>query len=70
MDVLVIPGVVVTLIGIGGLAYCIVQANKTRTSGLEGEELVAQLQKLIPINLASVCIAAMGLAAVTIGLLL
>ncbi len=70
MDYLVIPGALIALLGIGGLAYCIIQANKLRTSGLEGEELVGKLRALIPINLASVFTATIGLAAVVIGMLL
>lgn len=70
MDYLVIPGAVIAFLGIAGLGYCIVQANKLRTSGLEGEELIGKLRMLIPINLASVFTATIGLAAVVIGMLL
>ncbi len=70
MDGLIIPGTVVTLLGVCGLGYCIFQANRLRRSGLEGEELVRKLQKLIPVNLASVFVATIGLAAVVIGKLL
>ncbi|MCP5074723.1 MAG: hypothetical protein GY947_15720 [Rhodobacteraceae bacterium] len=70
MDYLIIPGVIIALLGVAGLGYCIFQANKLRHSGLEGEELVGKLSTLIPINLASVFVATIGLAAVVIGILL
>lgn len=70
MDYLVIPGALIALLGIGGLAYCIFQANRLRTSGLEGEELANKLRALIPINLASIFTATIGLAIIVIGMLL
>ena len=70
MDWLVIPGVIVTLLGVCGLAYCIFRANQLRTSGMEGDPLAQELQKLIPINLASVFLGAIGLAMVLVGRLI
>lgn len=70
MEWLVPPGVVVTLLGVAGLGYCIFRAFGLRRSGLEGEELAAELQKLIPINMGSVFVGAIGLGMVLIGRLL
>lgn len=70
MDWMIYPGAAVTLAGIGGLAYCIWKANRLRTSGLTGEPLARELQRLIPINIGSVFVSAIGLAMVVIGKLL
>lgn len=70
MSWLVYPGIFVTLLGLCGLLYCIWKANGLRNSSLEGEDMTAQLHRLIPINLASVSIAGMGLALVVVGKLL
>ncbi|PLS21643.1 hypothetical protein [Neptunicoccus cionae] len=70
MGWLVYPGIFVTLLGLCGLLYCIWKANGLRNSSLEGEDMTAQLQRLIPINLASVCVAGIGLALVVVSKLL
>ena len=70
MGWLIYFGVFVTLLGLCGLVYCIWKANGLRNSSLEGEDMTAQLQRLIPINLASVSVAGIGLAIVVVGKLL
>ncbi len=70
MTWLIYPGAIITLMGVAGLGYCIWKANSLRTSGLKGEDMTSQLQRLIPINLASVCVAGIGLAMVVVGKLL
>ena len=70
MNWLIYPGALVTLLGLVGLGYCIWRAGGLRTSGLEGADMTAQLQRLIPINLASVSVAGIGLAMVIVGILL
>ncbi|MBC6443293.1 MAG: hypothetical protein GDA53_09330 [Rhodobacteraceae bacterium] len=67
MDRLVACGVIVTLIGVAGLAWCILRAMGLRKSGLQGKPLADGLQKLIPINMASVLVSMVGLALVLIG---
>lgn len=67
---MVIAGVIVTLLGLGGLCYCILQAYKARKSGLEGEELAAHLQGLVAINLGALFLSAIGLLLVILGILL
>ena len=68
MEWMVWPGAGVAVLGLAGLAYCILTARKLRDTGLEGEPSVGQLQRLIPINLASVFVATIGLAMIVIGI--
>lgn len=70
MTWLIYLGAIVTLLGLAGLAYCIWKANGLRTSALIGDDMTAALQRLIPINLASVSTAGIGLAMVVVGILL
>jgi hypothetical protein len=70
MNWLIYPGALVTLLGLAGLVFCIWKANALRMSGLEAAEMTAQLHRLIPINLASVSVAGIGLAMVVVGILL
>ncbi len=70
MTWLIIIGAIVTLLGIAGLGYCIKTAMSFRTKQMEDDEMTAQLQRLVPINLGSVCVAALGLMMVVVGLLI
>jgi hypothetical protein len=63
-------GLVVTLIGLAGLGYCIVQGLRIRRAGLPASEIHARLHRLLAVNLASVALAALGLAILLAGLML
>jgi len=66
---MIITGLLITLIGLGGLAYCILKAFQAKKLGLKGEELTAYLQKLIPINMIALFGSVIGLGLVTVGLI-
>lgn len=70
MTWLIYPGAIVTLLGIAGLGYCIKTAMGFRSKQMDNDEMTAQLQRLVPINLGSVCVAALGLMMVVVGLFL
>ena len=70
MTWLIYPGALVTLLGLAGLGYCIKTAMGLRNKELDEAEITTQLQRLVPINLGSVCVAAMGLMMVVVGILL
>ena len=70
LTILLILGAITTLLGVGGLAYCILSANSLRKQSLDTEEMTRRLQRLIPINLASVFVCAIGLMMVVMGRLL
>jgi hypothetical protein len=63
-------GLIVTLAGLFGLGYCIVQGLKIRRAGLPPAEIHARLHRLLAINLGSVALAALGLAILLAGLML
>ncbi len=70
MELLVIAGAIVALLGLFGLAYCIWKSILIKRSGADLKTITPQLQKLIAINFASVGLSALGLMMVVIGILL
>lgn len=61
-------GVAVTLLGVAGLAFCVVAALNARRSGLDDAQMRAQLQKLVAYNMAGLALSALGLMMVVVGL--
>jgi hypothetical protein len=53
-----------------GLTWCIYRGYRLARTGLPPAEMRAKLQRLVPVNLASVGIAALGLAVLLAGFLL
>lgn len=70
MQVLSLLGLVLTIVGLGGLGWCIAQGLKIRRAGLPPAEIHARLHRMIPVNVGSVGLAALGLAMLVAGLLL
>lgn len=70
MDMLIWPGAAVSLLGVAGLAYCVVKATRAKRAGLSDEAMRAELQKVVTINMAALGISALGLALVVFGILL
>jgi hypothetical protein len=67
---LILLGLVLTLAGLAGLAWCIVQGFRIRRAALPPAEIHAALHRLLAMNLGSVAIATLGLAALVAGLML
>jgi hypothetical protein len=65
-----ILGGVMVATGMVGLTWCIYRGYRLARTGLPPAEMRAQLQRLVPVNLASVGIAALGLAVLLAGFLL
>ena len=63
-------GLIVTLAGLSGLGYCIVQGLRIRRASLPLTEIQARLHRLVAINLGSVALAGLGLAILVMGLML
>ncbi|MEM9196287.1 MAG: hypothetical protein AAGD12_00400 [Pseudomonadota bacterium] len=63
-------GLALTLVGLAGLARCILIARGLRRDGIAEAEARARLQGLVALNLASVGLAAFGLAFLLVALIL
>ena len=70
MEWMVWPGAIVTLIGVGWMAYCIRAAFRAKSEGLGKPEMEARLQKLVAMNMGALAISSIGLMMVVVGLLL
>ena len=70
MNWLIIIGTIITTVGIAGLGYCIKTAMVLRSQDMEDGEVTVQLQRLVPINLASVCISTIGLMVIITSILI
>ncbi|MQY43031.1 hypothetical protein GG681_10285 [Epibacterium sp. SM1969] len=70
MENLVWIGTAVTLIGFLGLMYCVVKVALAKRKNLSDDDLRAEVQKLIPINLGTLLLSALGLGLVVVGLFL
>ncbi len=70
MHLLAPIGLLLTLAGLGGLGWCILQGLRIRRAALPPAEIHARLHRMLAINLGSVALAALGLAVLVAGLLL
>lgn len=70
MDWLIWLGVALTLIGVALLIYCITAALKAKKQGGSDDDIRARLQKVVALNMGALLISAIGLGAVTIGIIL
>ena len=70
MQFLVWIGAAITLLGIGGLVFVGLRLTAAKREITDESELRARIQKLVPINLAALFVAAFGLIMVIIGIAL
>jgi len=70
MEALIWIGALFTLIGVAGLAWCIITAWKARRDGLDDEAMKARLQKVVAMNLGALAVSSIGLMLVILGIFL
>ncbi len=70
MEALVWIGAAVSLVGLGGIVWCIVAAMRARRAGLPDEALRARLQRVVVVNLGALLLSALGLMMVVVGVIL
>ena len=70
MEYMVWGGAVLTLIGVAGLMWCVVLGIRAKRSTLPEDQVKAQLQRVIALNLGALAISALGLMAVIFGVIL
>ena len=70
MQILIWIGALVTLLGLGGLIWCIVKVQRARARGLDEDALKAELQKVVAINMGALFLSAIGLMMVVVGIFL
>ena len=70
MSGIVLTGVALSLLGIIGLMLCIAKIVKAKRRSLSDEDMRAELASLMPVNLGSLFLSAVGLMTVAIGITL
>ena len=70
MQYMIYAGVVLTVLGLGGLGFCIKRAIKIQRDANEGEDTKSRMQTLVALNTAALGSSFIGLALVTVGVLL
>jgi hypothetical protein len=70
MEALIWGGAVLSLVGLGGLIYCIVRVWKARRAGLDDETLRNEVRKVLPLNLGALMLSVLGLMLVILGIFL
>lgn len=70
MENLIWIGTLVTLLGLGGLIWCILAVARARKAGLAEEAMKARLQKVVALNMAALFLSAIGLMMVVLGIIL
>ena len=59
-----------SILGLVGLFWCIKTVLKAKKSAVSDEELRSSLQKVVPLNMASLFLSAIGLMLVILGIML
>jgi len=70
MGILIPLGGLVTLLGLVGIFWCVIQAWRARRAGLQGEAMTARLKRLALVNMVALLLSAVGLMLVVSGILL
>lgn len=70
MQMLIWSGAVVVLVGLAGLIWCILKVAAARRENLSDDALRQRLGALVPVNLGSLFVCAIGLMMVVIGIAL
>lgn len=70
MEILVWGGALVSLLGLGGLVWCIVTVWKARRAGLSDDDLRARIRKVVPVNAGALLMSILGLMLVVMGVML
>lgn len=58
------------MLGLVGLVWCIIRVARARKAGLSEDELRAEVQAVLPLNLGALFLSVIGLMCVVIGVIL
>ncbi len=70
MNWLIIPGAILTLLGLAGIIASAVQVLRARRAGLDDDALRARLKQVMLLNMAALFVSVIGLMAVILGIFL
>lgn len=70
MTLLIWIGAALTLLGVAGLAWCIILAMRAKKAGLPDDQMRAALQRVVVLNMAALGVSGIGLMCVVFGVML
>ena len=70
MTLLIAAGTALSIVGLVGLLFCIYKVAKAKKDAENDEALRDSLRSVLPLNLGSLLLSAIGLITVVIGILL
>lgn len=70
MDILIALGAVISVIGLVGIVFSIVQVRRAKRDATSDEDLRAKIQAALPLNLGAFGLSVIGLMCVVVGVLL
>lgn len=63
-------GTALTVLGLAGLAWCIVMALGARKAGLSDDQMRAKMQTVVALNVGALAVSALGLMLVVFGVVI
>ncbi|MBV1927506.1 MAG: hypothetical protein KUG62_10120 [Rhodobacteraceae bacterium] len=69
-EIMIWLGAAVSVMGLAGLVWCIIQVSRARKAGLSEDELRAAVQAVLPLNMGALFLSVIGLMLVVIGVML
>ena len=70
MEILIWIGSILSILGLVGLFWCIKTVLTAKKNATSDEQLRDSLQKIVPLNMASLFLSAIGLMLVILGIIL
>jgi len=69
-EVMIWVGATLSVLGMGGIIWCIVRVARARRIKLGDEEMRAVLQSVLPVNMGALFLSVIGLMLVAVGVIL
>lgn len=63
-------GAALTLLGLGGLVWCIATVARARRAGVDDDALRHRMRRVLAVNMGALALSAIGLMTVVIGIML
>ncbi|MCQ0093850.1 hypothetical protein [Roseovarius sp. M141] len=70
MEILIWCGAAVSLLGLGGLVWCVARVWRARRAGLDDTAMRDVLRKVLPVNTGALLLSVIGLMMVVLGIML
>ena len=69
-EVMIWVGATLSVLGMGGIIWCIVRVARARRAKVGDEEMRAVVQSVLPINMGALFLSVIGLMLVAVGVIL